>query len=426
MSNNVVIQELLVEVAAINKKYENIEEVTGANFNIFKIMRMETDEVRTHSRFIAELLNPSGSHGQKDVFLVLFINAFKRLLIEKAPNLADVFDILKCDISTTEIKVEEVIENGRVDIVMKFSNGQVVVIENKIYAADQYGQLARYKNKYPKCYLIYLTLNGGKATDFSNDWANEKNEKISVHSSEDCKVKCENCYFSFSYKKDILDWLRNCQKESSAFPILRETIAQYINLIKHLTHQTMSDQETKEIIDEIIKDSKKIAAAEEIFNNWQGIQKAAMVKFQFRLKEIKNELNVELNFDFNGGEELGKIDSGFWLYRKGWKYCIYFCFLEGYYMKYGIDLVKADGMNMKNKTVIDDLKIILGSTNANEENGTWLWVNSDVKLDNYGFEEFVTEGYKNYIKEMINGLLVKIDEALKDETFKNNWLLTNT
>ena len=147
MAENIIIQELLVEVAAINKKYENIEEVTGANFNIFKIMRMETDEVRTHSRFIAELLNPNGSHGQKDIFLVLFINVFKRLLIEKAPNLADVFDILKCDISTTEIKVEEVMENGRVDIVMKFSNGQVMVIENKIYAGDQYGQLARYKNK---------------------------------------------------------------------------------------------------------------------------------------------------------------------------------------------------------------------------------------------------------------------------------------
>jgi hypothetical protein len=37
---------------------------------------MESDEVKTHSRFLAELLNPKGSHGQKDVFLKKFVERF--------------------------------------------------------------------------------------------------------------------------------------------------------------------------------------------------------------------------------------------------------------------------------------------------------------------------------------------------------------
>ncbi len=42
-------------------------------FNIFSVLRIESDEVTTHSRFIAELLNPKGVHGLENQFLELFI-----------------------------------------------------------------------------------------------------------------------------------------------------------------------------------------------------------------------------------------------------------------------------------------------------------------------------------------------------------------
>lgn len=51
------------------KKYKEIFEKTGENFNIFKILRIETEEVFTHSRFLCELLNPKGSHGKGSLFL---------------------------------------------------------------------------------------------------------------------------------------------------------------------------------------------------------------------------------------------------------------------------------------------------------------------------------------------------------------------
>ena len=46
------IKNLLQQVSIIKKKYDEIAKITGENFNIFSIMRAESDEVRTHSRII--------------------------------------------------------------------------------------------------------------------------------------------------------------------------------------------------------------------------------------------------------------------------------------------------------------------------------------------------------------------------------------
>lgn len=61
------IQAILNEVKPIveeNKKCRIEKWKNGDFFNIFSILKMETDEVKTHSAFLAELLNPKGSHGQ--------------------------------------------------------------------------------------------------------------------------------------------------------------------------------------------------------------------------------------------------------------------------------------------------------------------------------------------------------------------------
>ncbi|MEZ9654042.1 PD-(D/E)XK nuclease family protein [Vibrio splendidus] len=63
-----MIDKLLNEISLINLKYEKLQEVTESDFNIFSILRNESDEVALHSRFIGELLNPEGSHNQGEVF----------------------------------------------------------------------------------------------------------------------------------------------------------------------------------------------------------------------------------------------------------------------------------------------------------------------------------------------------------------------
>ena len=70
------LENLLANVSSINKKYEEMARLTGENFNIFRILKIERSEVRMHSALLAELLNPNGSHGCGNIFLELFINHF--------------------------------------------------------------------------------------------------------------------------------------------------------------------------------------------------------------------------------------------------------------------------------------------------------------------------------------------------------------
>ena len=76
------IQAILNEVKPIveeNKKCRIEKWKNGDFFNIFSILKMETDEVKTHSAFLAELLNPKGSHGQGNIFIDEFVKYKEQL-----------------------------------------------------------------------------------------------------------------------------------------------------------------------------------------------------------------------------------------------------------------------------------------------------------------------------------------------------------
>ena len=57
---------------------EQLAQVTGEHFNIFKILGIARREVQTHSPILGELLNPNGCHGQKDLFLQLFFDQLNK------------------------------------------------------------------------------------------------------------------------------------------------------------------------------------------------------------------------------------------------------------------------------------------------------------------------------------------------------------
>ncbi|MBR5912584.1 MAG: PD-(D/E)XK nuclease family protein [Bacteroidales bacterium] len=54
------------------KKLEEKKREQGDFFNVFNTIGLRTEEVRLHSAFIAELLNPKGSHGLSQRFLQAF------------------------------------------------------------------------------------------------------------------------------------------------------------------------------------------------------------------------------------------------------------------------------------------------------------------------------------------------------------------
>lgn len=284
---------ILNSVDALVRKYDRIAELSGENFNVFKILKLESSEVRLHSAFIAELLNPKGSHGQGDVFLQLFVDRFNYKSIDFQANHAKV-EIEK-SIGFTNLGKSE---GGRIDIVITDSRGKQFLIENKIYAADQQNQLMRYHLYNPQANLIYLCLFGGEVS---------KRAKGDLAS---------DTYNVISYEKDIIQWLTACKKEAVDHPILREGISQYINLIKHLTGQLINQLMNNELGELISSSHERLNAAFTISNTLSEATKLLTGRLEVIIEEIAKELDIQYSFNLN----FDKKYTGFYFWRNGWEH----------------------------------------------------------------------------------------------------------
>lgn len=226
------IQNLITDIRPIIEEDRNeIERDSkdGLFFNIFELLKVQWDEVRTHSAFLAELLNPKGTHGMGDTFLRLFIKSIPQLQQLNFPT--------KDAIVEKEYYIGRISDDGktggRIDILIQSRSKDLsIVIENKIYARDENCQLIRYHNYVKKSsqdgVILYLTLDGYEADDTS---AGTGRNSIQ--------------YTSISYREDILFWLNECKLASERKPMVSTLIMQYIILIKKLTNQ-MNNQENQD------------------------------------------------------------------------------------------------------------------------------------------------------------------------------------
>jgi hypothetical protein len=235
------VQHLLDQICLIKSHYDRISELNGENFNIFQIVGIESSEL-AHSRFLAELLNPKGSHGQKDTFLKLFCEQVGNTKVETSNA------IVKLESHIGAINNEHS-EGGRIDILIHDGKSNSIIIENKIYAGDQKGQIDRYIDYARKTYkqswqVVYLTLNGEEPSEWSS------NQKASEEFKQNVSL--------VSYYTDIVNWLTKCQKECVNQHLLREALAQYLNTLTRLTQK--SNIMLEEIKSILTKDTEKIKA----------------------------------------------------------------------------------------------------------------------------------------------------------------------
>ena len=126
------LESLLKEVSKIVVKEKTQQEEKrkrGENFNIFNVLGLSTSEVRLHSAFLAELLNPNGDHGLGSKFLEAFVNDVvsddNKFPFECNSAMVSV------ELDIGPIRNDET-EGGRIDIYIQDMNKQTIVIENKI------------------------------------------------------------------------------------------------------------------------------------------------------------------------------------------------------------------------------------------------------------------------------------------------------
>lgn len=265
------IKKLISEISKITSKYQHLAEVSGNNFNVFNVINVTTAEVRLHSRFIAELLNPNGSHGQGATFLKLFANKFE-IALDTGVAIVEIEKYIGPLTDTT---------GGFIDIFISDNKDGVITIENKIYAPDQKNQLLRYYN-HNKKNIFYLTLLGSEPYEKSYKYDNEN------------KLDPEKDFQLISYKYDIKQWLIACRKEAVGLPLLREGISHYINLIETLTGQSSNDIMNKEIVDYISENQDNLKQAVLIAENLTDIKIKTQWLFWENLKQKLRENNLDL------------------------------------------------------------------------------------------------------------------------------------
>jgi len=208
-------RDLLCEAAQLHERWcANRPEP----FNVFTALRSASDEVNLHSRFLYALLNhvdPASDDREN-------LRAFLREVVGVG------------NFQFEHARVER--EANNIDLLIS-NNHQAVIVENKIGADDQELQLQRYRDTLIGCgyananiQIVYLTL---------------------VRHEPDPKslgeISVEEIQLVSYGDKELQDWLIGCQRRSFNEPGLRESIAQYIRLIRRMTNTDYEGKHMSEL-----------------------------------------------------------------------------------------------------------------------------------------------------------------------------------
>ena len=214
---------LLNGYGTLRKILREQDKKEAEKYNLFDILNIESAETKTHTPFLANLLNTNGTHGQQNLFLTSFINTF---IPESKRN-----NFLLTNTNDYWIKEEHPFSDGRIDILIRANNTDKkfgFILEIKLNAGDQENQITRYHTylhslglQEHEMIIFYLTIDGKDPTAFSID-----PEKL-------LELKEKNIFFNISYRKDILGWLQNLLPQIQARKVT-EIIKQYMDTIQTL------------------------------------------------------------------------------------------------------------------------------------------------------------------------------------------------
>lgn len=98
-------------------------------YSLLDVLGWATDEVRTHSAFLVNLLDPQATHAQGDLFLRRFIEA----VVPPERRAA----LLEADTRSFAVEAEAGTEDGYIDILLQSRSREApfrLIIENKAHA----------------------------------------------------------------------------------------------------------------------------------------------------------------------------------------------------------------------------------------------------------------------------------------------------
>lgn len=275
--------KLLDDVKEIIKEKTNEINKSGLGFNLISILGMEHLETRTHSKIIAELLDSKGSHNFGNKFLELFLD---QVAINDFDN--SNYQVIREEYFSDVHCGNEESMRTFLDIVIKeVSTGRVILIENKIWAEDQFEQLERYYECYKDKIIKLLYLN---VFEYDYKFSLESLERNLTEDEENQLNKIKNVYQSISYETVITEWLKKCLDFSVGKPFVNQQIGAYYQTVLKLTKQSDYNKMATAIFDKILESSENFETAEKITQQYNEIN--SYLKNEF-FKRLYAKINLE-------------------------------------------------------------------------------------------------------------------------------------
>lgn len=149
----------------LDDDFTSIQSLVNEEINLMSILRIAHKELQ-HSNLLAWLFDPSETHKLGDFFIKEFIKLYYKENeyqdLGNTESKLSVFDFVNLEFNDLEIRRE----HKNIDIlILSKSNGLCIMIENKVYAKEGYGQLTKYRNYIESEYssfkykiYIYLSL----------------------------------------------------------------------------------------------------------------------------------------------------------------------------------------------------------------------------------------------------------------------------
>ena len=373
------------------------KERRGENYNVFEVMNAQRDEVSTHSAIIASLLNPQCNHGCQSAFLKIFVDGLKEFLRDTTFR----FDT---NLNKCRVEVEFNIgrrspddeTGGRIDLIVESESGeQAIIIENKIYAADQVKQLYRYNNyaqtRYKSYLILYLTLYGTKPSECSS-----------------CSLQEGTDFYCIGYNTFIREWLIRCKEKANSFPTVRETITQYYNLVTKLTHQDMENLTTDKLVETLATQENVQALFAITKVRKEVLNRICNTTLREQVEAIAQELGMAYTCSTQNWCE--RWNGHFFFSKPEWRhFCIGFEFMGDDLTDFNYGIRYASASDLKK---YDDIKEAISKEIGGQSNDWWASY-KPFKDRNWNADEF-ERLYDGTIKDETKRIVTKLCDDLKE------------
>lgn len=217
--------ELQFKLDIVKRHKQQTDRYLATDFSVFSYI---WDDENILSDIIADLLRPNGKHGQGNKYLLAYLEMLSKSGI---PNIKIIDFQLIATHKQKQIKIireksTDYIKNNqrRMDIVIDFGEGYGLMIENKPWTIDQFGQLSDYytdmTRRFPKAViLIYLSGNG-------------KHPSVdSLPKSLKSQITQNGEYIATNFPQHMPDWLEHCLLHTEADK-MRWFLRDFINYIE--------------------------------------------------------------------------------------------------------------------------------------------------------------------------------------------------